>query len=90
MKISKRQLRSIIHEVSGEEEDDRRWDEEQIIPSDAFRDTARDKIEVILNEFYDDLVEDSGLTAEEAQMKVQDLVDTLALHSEQGFIGMPT
>ena len=90
MKISKRQLRSIIHEVSGEEEDDRRWDEEQIIPWDAFRDTARDKIEVILNEFYDDLVEDSGLTAEEAQMQVQDLIDTLSLHARQGFIGMPT
>jgi hypothetical protein len=82
MKISKQQLGRIIKEAM--------HDDARTMDPEYLRDTARDKIEKIINEFYDDLVEDGGLQPEEAQMQVQEMIDTLALHSTQGFIGMPT
>ena len=82
MKITKRQLQGIINEAM--------QDDAQIMNPEYLRDTARDKIEEVINNFYDDLVEDGGLQPEEAQMQVQEMIDTLALHSTQGFIGMPT
>ena len=82
MKITKRQLQGVINEAM--------QDDAQIMNPEYLRDTARDKIEEIINNFYDDLVEDGGLTPEDAQMQVQEMIDTLALHSTQGFIGMPT
>lgn len=82
MKITKEQLVGIIKEAM--------HDDARTMNPEALRDTARDKIEEIINEFYDDLVEDAGLGAEEAQMQVQEMIDTLSLHARQGFIGMPT
>lgn len=82
MKITESQLKGLIREAM--------HDDARMMNPEALRDTARDKIEEIINEFYDDLVEDAGLGAKEAQMQVQEMIDTLALHSTQGFIGMPT
>ena len=84
MKITKDQLRGIIKEAMHDDAD------AQMMSVEGLRDTARDKIEEIINEFYDDLVEDAGIGAEEAQMQVQEMIDTLSLHARQGFIGMPT
>ena len=84
MKITKEQLRGIIKEAMHDDAD------AQMMSVEGLRDTASDKIEKILNEFYDDLVEDAGIGAEEAQMQVQEMIDTLSLHARQGFIGMPT
>jgi polyhydroxyalkanoate synthesis regulator phasin len=82
MKITESQLKGLIREAM--------HDDARTMNPEALRDTARDKIEEIINEFYDDLVEDAGLGAEEAQMQVQEMIDTLSLHARQGFIGMPT
>ena len=82
MKITESQLKDIIREAM--------HDDARTMNPEALRDTARDKIEEIINEFYDDLVEDAGIGAEEAQMQVQEMIDTLSLHARQGFIGMPT
>lgn len=79
--VTRRQLKDIIREAM--------HDDARTMNPEALRDTARDKIEEIINEFYDDLVEDAGLGAEEAQMQVQEMINTLSLHSRQGFIGMP-
>ena len=82
MKLTKTQLQGIINEAM--------HDGAQIMNPEYLRNTARDKIEEIINNFYDDLVEDGGLTPEDAQIQVQEMIDTLALHTTQGFIGMPT
>ena len=84
MKITENQLRGIIKEAMHDDAD------AQMMSVEGLRETARDKIEEIINEFYDDLVEDAGIGAEEAQMQVQEMIDTLSLHARQGFIGMPT
>lgn len=84
MKITKEQLRGIIKEAMHDDA------YAQMVGVEGLQDTARDKIEKILNEFYDDLVEDAGIGPEEAQMQVQEIIDTLSLHARQGFIGMPT
>ena len=48
-----------------------------------------DDIEALLNSYYDEL-EAGGMGPEAAQLKLQQMIDTLAMHSRQGFIGMPT
>ena len=83
MKITKRQLKKIIKEATLDSGG------EQVMSADYLREIAYAKIDKVLNDFYNDLVEDAGVAPEEAQEKMQDLIDTFAMHSQQGFIGMP-
>ena len=48
-----------------------------------------DDVEALLNSFFDDMV-GMGMDELTAQLQLQKMIDTLAQHSKQGFIGMPT
>ena len=85
VRITKRQLKKIIREATLDKVRHTPFN-----PTNNLKETAQEKIEEILNDFYDDLVEDAGMAPEEAQEKMQDLIETIAMHGQQGFIGMPT
>ena len=48
-----------------------------------------DDVEALLNSFFDDMV-GMGMDELTAQLQLQKMIDTLAKHSKQGYIGMPT